>query len=184
MRYFKLSQTPDDQAWFIDLPPEQFDDFATIWRFTSGTQIEVNSSILVEIEQGIEVDFNITAHGIIVLTPRAKDVFAESCGDEVQFLPATSRDGRRLFILNPLRIVDCIDHDRSVIQYCTTRGRAFRHKFGKPEMITSLVLTSAIQNCKIFRVKDWEVTVVASEQVCEAIRDQNLSGVQFVAVSR
>ena len=85
--------------------------------------------------------------------------------------------------MNVLSLVECIDYEKSELQICTNRGRAFRHRYGKPEMISRLAIKrSEIESRSMFRVADWRTAIIVSEDLKKTIEVERMKGVAFVEV--
>jgi len=183
MEYFQLTEQSSDRSWGVVVPPSQFENQETIWHFSDGKTLDIPRSIRLDIDKGEPTDFSLTGFSIAIVSNSFRQVLETSWSDEIQFIRTTCGQDAILWILNVLHSVDCIDYDESSVQLCTSKGKAFRHRYGKPEMISRLVIDkSKVEGRHIFRIADWRPAIIVSEAVRNAVEQRRLKGVAFIAV--
>ncbi len=183
MRFFQITESSDEHAWSITVPPSQFTDQKTVWSFSEGRHLAITEAIQIEVGSGLHTDFVLTGFSIPIVSDSFREVVEEVCPDEVQFYPTKGCNLGRMWVMNVLSSVECIDYEQSEIRLCTNNGRAFRKRYGKPEMITRLcIVSSSVQGHKMFRVQDWRTAIVVNNEVKDAIRNSGIKGVGFIEV--
>ena len=180
MRFFQLLETANDDAWTVSIPPSQFVNQQVVWQFSEGRTLAMDDSIEVEIGSGAPTDFVLTGFSIPVVSGAFREIVESICPSEVQFFPTIGTDISRLWVMNVLASIECIDYEKSELQICANKGRAFRHRYGKPEMISRLAIKDiAPETGSIFRVKDWRTAIIVGNYLKEAIETAKLKGVAF-----
>ncbi|MEZ6133431.1 MAG: hypothetical protein R3C53_00840 [Pirellulaceae bacterium] len=183
MKWFQLIDAADDRSWAISVPPEQFDDPKKVWEFSAGKLVQVLEPIHLRMQQGNERDFSLTGFSIPVVTSRFREVVETLCPNEVQFFSATGVGKMQLSILNIPVSLDVIDYKNSTVQLCMNRGRAFRERYGKPEMVSKLVIKkNDLGGRSIFRVKDWRPAIIVNAKLKDALVDAAVTGIYFSEV--
>lgn len=102
---------------------------------------------------------------------------------EVQGFPVTIGSLPSEFeILNAMYTEACVDESRSeILRWHAEDGRP--DKVGRYRMISNLTVDSSrVNNRHIFRVKDWEVALIVSEKVSEALQSLPNLGIVFSPV--
>jgi hypothetical protein len=187
MQYFDLCPDQNISAWTL-APPQQayFADGTPldIWAFvkceTYFGQVPVPFRICSE---GIEVDHNDTPFGTPIISERLGNALSGLVGNEIQRIPAQVDAPGNWEVLNVLQCIDCIDHERSVIQYYpddfSDEARA-----GKPRGVFKLrIRKDKVQGKHLFRPMGWNVTVIGSELVRRLILDNGFTGIDFQQVT-
>lgn len=134
---------------------------------------------------GHELDYSLTGLNIPVVSQRFVTLF-ESLGvrDEVQFIPARVENHSGLyFVLNPLRIVKCID-----VGKCAEVA-FWEPKHGEPELVGQYRNVRGLRidpakagNTDIFRPWGWPIAIIVSKRIKMAIEEEDLVGPTFTEV--
>lgn len=127
------------------------------------------------------MDYNEEGFGTPLVRKRLADAVAPIAGADIQRIPATVEgDVGEWEILNVLACVDCIDHGRSQITYYPDNDPRYPRK---PRGVLELIISPAkASGYHMFRVSDWRVAVLVSEQVKDAVEAIGATGVQFTPV--
>jgi hypothetical protein len=133
--------------------------------------------------RGKPLDFTFTTTDMPVVTAKTAALLSTVADEDIQRIPALlARLGEEYEIINVVSRVPCIDPVRSNIMWWTEAdGRP--DKIGKPQMITKLVIDpERVIGHHIFRPEGWEVVVIVSDVVKEALEKARVSGVKFSKV--
>ena len=128
------------------------------------------------------MDFCPTAFGTIIVSSQMADVVEGMANAEIQRIPACVKghDGS-WEVLNVLSCVDCIDHEKSRIQYYPADHP---EKPNKPRGVLKLVLdTERAEGYHIFKPEDWRVVTVVSEELKTALEGAEIEGIEYWRVS-
>lgn len=135
---------------------------------------------------GPESEINETgAFGIIVVSRRLGETIGSVADSQIQRIPVSIRghDGE-WDILNVLRLVDCLDHNRSVITSYYPEDFHRREYAGTPSGIIRLIIDpDRVGDEHIFRIKDWDGPVIVSECLRDAVEESATIGVRFQQVT-
>lgn len=145
------------------------------------TRIQVSPPLILEIQkQGPPLDMTLGAFDTLVASKKAADLLQRLCGEEVQRFPVTIGNYSSEFeIINCARTVDCLDTERSEIEWWTAEDHR-PDKAGQPRMITDLVIDPRrTEGANIFRIKNWDVVMVVSNKVVTALKQAGIKGVAF-----
>ncbi|MCH7727851.1 MAG: hypothetical protein IH991_15435 [Planctomycetes bacterium] len=179
MKYFKLAMT-NDERWTLAIDRVfASGESVDIWAYSLGKVANANCSVPFHQDvEGESVDFNPTAFGSIVVSTKMANVLAEFASSDIQRIPAQVQGVQGDWeVLNVLSVVDCIDHELSKIQYFPDDHP---EKPEKPRGIMKLVLDSGKASGRhVFKLKDWLVATVVSEDVKVALEDAGITGVEF-----
>jgi hypothetical protein len=134
---------------------------------------------------GRALDFTQTAFGFIVVNSRFVSV-CEQLGiqHEFQLIPArVEGQAEPYFILNPLRIVKCIDEARC------EEFSYWEPRHGEPERVGHYRHVSGLKidpekvgDASIFRPWGWTGDLIVSERVKQAIEEEGLVRPKFIEV--
>lgn len=183
-RYFKLM---DDRRsltrWHLDLPVDERGQEIDPWQFDDGRVLDLGCVPRFPIDiPGTPLDFCWAALSILVVHTRFVELFERLQVRDVQFIPARV-DGHPgpWFILNPLRIIPCIDEARceEVQHWKPEDGQP--EKVGQYRVVAGLrVDPSKVGNARIFRPWGWTVALIVSEDLKQAMDDAGITGTRFV----
>ena len=156
-------------------------------EFSIGVPQDVRGALTVEIDyDGLPLDFTFASVDMPVLSVKAAEIVRDLAPADVHLVPASIR-GRTAdyFIMNVTRLIDCIDRERSDIQYWPRTGGVWRGTAGKPRMVVELRVDpgSVPKEVGVFRIADWVPPVIVSEEIRAAFVAQGVSGIQFNCVS-
>ncbi len=185
MCYYRLLLTNDD-GWVVS-PKARFDDGSGLdpWAYRRCIRVDDPRPIPFEvIQEGRRQDFNVTPFSPTVVSRRMAETIASIAPDDVQRLPAAvdgEEDGE-WEVLNVLACPECIDRDRSIIQYHPPDDPDHP---GLPRGVVKLVIDPArSRGCHIFLPKHWPIAIVVSQAIKDRLVELGATGVQYVVVSR
>lgn len=178
MKYFKLAMANEDR-WALAIERQYPDGREVdIWAYSMGQPAAKDAVPFVVDVDGEIVDFNPTAFGSIVVSSEMAEILFRFASSEIQRIPAVVRGAVGDWeVLNVVSIVDCIDHERSKIQYFPLDHP---EKPGKPRGIMKLVLDSdRAKGHHVFKPMDWLVATIVSADVKTALEDAGITGVEY-----
>ena len=189
MNYFELTfDDVDVDGWELSIDHERNDgSWKDVWAFSSCQFLVEHETFSVNIySSGSKRDFNIADFDIPVVSSRFAQAVESLAPNEIQRIPVTIENESGWEIFNVLNCVDCIDHEKSAIDYYPTDPREpilqqETDKAGKPRGIRSLKIdASKTLGMHIFRIKDWEVVIVVSQQLKNKLETDRFDGIKFV----
>ncbi|HLL53954.1 MAG TPA: DUF1629 domain-containing protein [Myxococcaceae bacterium] len=189
-RYFKMNQdlyVPG--RWYLSDPTDNAGR-SLDWVFDQGRPVTVDGPVKVAFnpfaERGRPVDYTELAIDIVpVVHARIATVLSQLAPSDVQLIPAKVGDHPEPFyVVNVLRVQQCIDDDRSLeVEYYTPDcEEVFRDRVGQYRSVIGLRIDPAkAGNAKIFRTWGW-VAVIVSEEIKSALESIKTVGVKFEEV--
>jgi hypothetical protein len=189
MKYYRLLPDfmADELHWVLDPPVNaSTKGEGMVWRFVQSQRLaEETEKLVVPIaEKGQRMELNLTAFGAWIVAPVVGKVISQFVRDsELQRIPCIVEDGTQMEILNTLISVDCFDHTRSEgVVYYTKLDRPERE--GKVKWARRWFIDPTKADGRhLFRVKDDQLKLIASEDLKLALQMRGFGGAVFQAVS-
>ncbi|WP_308809775.1 imm11 family protein [Archangium lansingense] len=196
MKYYKIY---DDVyipgRWHLRMPlfsdskregeREEERELFDVWRFKEGRVLEIERPIRLSMKPaGVALEFS-HAMGVPIVHRRVVSLF-ERLGlqKEVQFIPVEVEDQTEpWFILNALRVIRCIDDARceEVLYWGPEDGEPDR--VGEYQNVRGLrVDPEKVESANIFRPWGWQVVLIVSEHVKQAMESEGITGAKFIEV--
>jgi hypothetical protein len=187
-RYFRLL---DDLhipgRWELDDPVDQRGQALRTWLLARGESAHVEGRIRIPLYvPGRSLDFSLLAGAPIpVVRASVAAVFSELAPDDVQLIPVDV-DGQTepYVLLNITRVVKCIDDEAS------DEVRYWKLEDGQPEklgqyrsVIGMRIDPSKVGNARVFRTWGWELAIVVSEAIKDALERMGATGTKFQEVT-
>ncbi|MFL5349353.1 MAG: imm11 family protein [Hyalangium sp.] len=184
-RFFDLS---DDvyvpHRWHLDTPVNSKGQPVHDWDFTRGRSVDVGGRLRVPVEiAGRPLDFTEAGLGIPVVHAKLAFMLAEQARDDVQLIPADI-EGQpdQYVVLVATRLIRCIDEKASRILLWTPEDGA-PHKVGKYRDVRDMRIDKAkVGGAKVFRPEGWEVALIVSEEIKNALEHMRTTGTRFTEV--
>lgn len=185
-RFFRLC---DDVAalgrWHLDNPIDtQGRELGDSWLFTGGQPVHVGERLRIPVEYpGRPLDFTQAGLAVPVIHVKVASVFAELAHDDVQLIPVDV-DGQpdQYLILVATRRIRCINEKASRVQFWTPED-GLPHKVGQYYAVDDLHIDKEkVGDAKVFRIEGWEVALIVSEDIQEALVRAGATGVKFEEV--
>jgi len=157
----------DRTQWFLGDPHDPAGRMVNPDSFTGGERVEVPDGLVVPVDNpGRPLDFSFGSLTMPVVTEPVGALLERIAPDDVQRIPVHVQGRTEPYeILNVVRIVDCIDRER-------TNGKLWTAEHGEPEeiggygMVFELRLDpNRIGDAQIFRPAGWIVVVAVTEEV-------------------
>ena len=151
--------------------------------FTKGRHVDYGSPLQVVTEDaGRQLGFNLAAFDMVVSATALNDELERLTGENLlQRIPAIIDEGD-FEILNVCDRVACFDVERSQFtRWTETDGRP--DKVGQLRMVTELrVRPRSAFGHHLFRVDEWPIALVVSEEAKAILENFDAAGVSFVSV--
>jgi len=187
MRYFKLF---DDMRihdrWELDSPIDKLGQEIWHGQFSQGIPLEIQTPAHIPLyAHGRALDYTTTALGIPVVHAKVKEIF-ERLGmqDHLQFFPATI-EGQvdSYFLLNALRVIRCIDDTRCEAVFYYTEEDDEPERVGEYRNVRGMRIDpSQVGDTHFFRPWGWQITIIISERVKQALEEACVTGTRFTEV--
>lgn len=172
-------ECPD--RWVLDEPTTIDGEEVDWWVFTSGEWFDHAHPLGFAIRApGRKLEFTYSLLGVPVVTQRMAAVIRRACPDCVQMIAAVVEGcEERYWVVNPLTLYECVDDARSVTTKWTEEDER-PDKVGRYRMVITLALDgNRIRNDPMFRVKEWEVTLVVNEDLKRQMERLDTTGILF-----
>jgi hypothetical protein len=182
MRYFQLIDDMSPRMrrrWHIGtvLLPD-----GTEPRLRKGIRLMDSRSLKAEVHHiGYILEFCTTSFAVPIATNELAHAIEAIVGQDIQCLPLTISGQTGMVILNALRVIRCVHEERSEFEKFTIDDPVRPDLAGQYSHIYKLVLgKNAIPpDAHFFRVKDWEVCLIVSETVKDAMERVGCYGAEF-----
>ncbi len=182
MRYFRLL---DDMSmrmrhrWHVG---EVFLPDGTEW-LTNGIRLNGAEPLRADVYHiGIVLDFCHTTFGAPIATESLAEAISFIVGADVQCIPITISGQTGRIVLNAIRAIRCIDESRSEFEKFKVDDDVRPDLAGQYSSVPKLVLDrQAIPpDAHFFRIEHWEVVLVVSEVVKDAMERVGCYGAEFI----
>ena len=185
-RYFKLTDDVDIAGrWELGEPVDPRGQEVDPWQFTQGMAVHVRERLRVPIKHpGKPLDFSFTSLATPVVHTQVATLLSQLAPDDVQFIPAdidSQPDPFCIFVAT--RLLRCIDDQRS------TEVRYWKPEDGRPEKTGQYrsvyrlrIDPSQVGDAKIFRTWGWDIALIVSEEIKEALERIGATGMRFKEV--
>jgi hypothetical protein len=185
-RYYDLvDDRRSHTRWHLRSPVNEEGQPIDPWQFFEGKRLEPLGTIRFPVKPtGQALEFTWASFSIPVVHDRFVRLFQHLGVPDVQFIPAqVEGHAGPYFILNALRIVHCIDDARC------TEAEYWRPEDGQPEKVGEYrsvvglrIDSSKVGDARIFRTWGWDIALIVSEEIKQAIESEDLSGARFIEV--
>lgn len=183
-RYFDLKDDRRSHTrWHLRSPVDEHGQLVDPWQFFEGRRLDLPGTIRFPVRPaGQELDFTWAAFSIPVVDQRFVHLFERLHVSDVQFLPVqVEAHPGPYFILNTLRFIRCIDDARCTeVQYWKPEDDQ-PEKLGQYRSVVGLRIDpSKVGDARIFRTWGWDIALIVSEDIKQAIESAGLSGARFI----
>jgi len=184
-RYYRIVADPTcTDRWYLDEPVDVNGCAVDAREFTGALYYRgpALSSIPIQVP-GRRVAFNLGAFDMPVVSEEIGRVIKRIAGDDVQQIPAHIDSHIRGYeVLNVLASETCIDENRSeIVKWNDKDGR--QDRIGEYRMVTNLTIDPRrVRGKDVFRIAGWEIALIVSSKVVDAIRATPDLGVCFQPV--
>ena len=184
-RFFRLM---DDvyvpNRWHLTMPRDAQGQKLDDWQFRRGTPVSIQGRLTFPVEvAGRSLDFTEAGLGAPVVHVRVASIFAELAPDDVQIIPVdVEGQPDQYLLLVATRLIRCIDEAAS-------RIRLWTHEDGLPDMVGQYASVrdlridrAKVGDAKVLRPEGWDVTLVVSEDIKDALERIGATGAKFEEV--
>lgn len=184
MRYYELLEDVNIPGrWHLGEIINRVDG-STV-QLLSGARMDKPVSLEAEITHpGKPLDYDSTAFGNPIARKPLAQALAAMAGNDLQLLPVSIAGYKDFEILNIVRVVRCLDEQKSeFIKWTEHDHRA--DKAGQYRMVTNLTVdpSQIPADAQIFRIAGWRITIIVSEKT-KALMERSLClGAKFQLVS-
>jgi hypothetical protein len=181
-RYYRIEQDMSRKRWFLEEPLDRNGREVDVWAFTSGDVVDVASPLQLQVDvAGPPLNSTLGPFEIPVVTEAIGTRLAAVAPDDLQRIPARIKGTPGGYeVLNILTTVPCLDEERSVLKWWGAADsqpeKVGTYRMVRPDMT---LLADRIVRQRLFRVKGWEVALIASEDVKVALEEMDVTGVVF-----
>ncbi|MCP3144192.1 imm11 family protein [Pyxidicoccus xibeiensis] len=189
MRYFDLTEDVYSPGrWHLDTPVDGQGQEVGSWLFLEGQAASVTEPLKVALyRRGKPLDYSQADAGIVpVVHPRVASVFEELARGDVQTFPIQVEGQPEPYVLiNVIRVVKCIDDQASehVERWIPEDENDQPERAGEYRNVVGMRIDkSLVGDAKVFRPWGWNVVLVVSEDIKEALERTGASGMKFVEV--
>jgi hypothetical protein len=184
-RFFKLA---DDvyvpHRWHLDTPIDRQGRKVFDWDFKRGAPVHVEGRLKIPIEiAGRSLDFSEAGIRIPVVHVKVASMLAERATGDVQLIPADI-EGQpdQYLVLVATRLIRCIDEEASEVSFWTPE-HGVPDKVGQYMGVDRLRIDKVkVGGAKVFRPEGWEVALIVSEEIKDALERMGATGTRFEEV--
>ncbi len=131
------------------------------------------------------LDFTFTNSDMPVVTSRVAEILATVAATDIQRIPVQVEGREEPYeIINVTSLIDCIDAHRSEIQWFEAGNDIRPDLAGEPEWVQKLVIDPGrVGGHHILRPKGWDLALIVSEPIKNALEKAKVSGIRFTKVT-
>jgi len=184
-RFFKLAEDVTvPHRWHLDTPTDSEGHEVDDRQFRLGVPVHIQESLRIPVEiAGSPLDYTEAGVGLPVVHVRVASLFAELAPEDVQLLPVdVVGQPDQYLILVATRLIRCIDEKASRIELWT-------HEDGVPHMVGQYfsvrdmrIERAKVGSARVFRPEGWEVVLIISEEIKNALDSIGATGIRFEEV--
>lgn len=181
MDYFEiLNDVELDGRWELGEPMDRSGNEIEPDQFLDARALNLNCVWFSVEKPGRPLDFTISYLDVPVVNSRCREAIELCCAERVQFIPAKIKDARDdYYVLNILDALACVDESKSEFMKWTIEDDA-PEMLGRYRMISRLAIDdSKAMGRNIFRISGWEVAIVVSGLLKQALDQQAVNGILF-----
>jgi len=189
MKFYKLSMKVEEleNAWYLGKVVDGGGDEILSSNFTTGSIFDLsrnpNLTVISTDPNGRPVDFRMTFLGVPVVSNTFGDVISKFDARSIQRIPVTVTPQYSGYeILNIVEKRECLDYEKTSIDRYT-------HSFYPPEQIGKIkalyniaILPELVKGHHIFRLAEWDVIIIVSSALKDALESEGFVGMNFTAV--
>lgn len=185
-RFFKLyDDVYAPERWTlkgpVDAGGQEPDD---VWQFTGGHPVKDPGQLYMHYDvPGQPLDYSHGGLDVPIVHARVAKVFAEQAPRDVQLIPVeVEGQSDPYFILVITRLVRCIDEEASRVRRWTPED-GIPWKVGQYRSIEDLYIDKTqVGDVQVFRPEGWEVVIIVSENLKDALERSQATGMTFTEV--
>lgn len=184
--YYRITWDPDfPQPWWLgEVECETTEIDCRI--FTEGASQEVPGPLRIRVrEAGNALLFTFSAFDVPVVTREVGDIFARYAPDAIQRIPIKVADiADKYEVLNVTLTCDALDLVRGKYLWWQP-GDHRADLVGTLRSVYTMIFRPDLQPPPhLFRIKEWEIALVVSRELMEALRAENIRGIKFLPIEQ
>ncbi|RKH68078.1 hypothetical protein D7X96_18135 [Corallococcus interemptor] len=187
MRYFELSDQVAEGIWFLGHPLDaQGQELDDPWQFRVGVPAHFKGQVRFPVDvKGEARDYSHAAFSTPVVNAKLAALFQELAPNDVELIPVeVDSCVGPYFILNAIRAIPCVDAEESSEVAYWTEEDGIPEKVGTLSFISGMRIDpSKVGGAKVFRPSEWEVSLIVSEDIKDAMERAGITGAVFEAVT-
>lgn len=188
MQYFEVEADYEhfSDRWFLDDPVNEQGDLIDPREFRYGHRYNGSKPVHLPVDRpGWEVAFNLGPFNMPVITKEVGEILGRLAKNEIERFPVSvgPQRGNGWEIMNAISTVPCVDERKS---HFTRFGNDAPQKrlIGKYQMFLKLRIDPAkAAGHHIFRIKDWVVALIVSDEIRRALIPVKNLGIVFLPVT-
>ena len=186
-QYFRLTlEVRIKGAWYLSTILDQEHEeilgshFNQGKRFDKMTELTVIPNVV-----GKPVDFRETSFGVPIVSSTFANVVESLDPEAIQRIPVTVAPSTFGYeILNILTMLECIDHEHTLIEYYTEKDHV-PEVVGRIKSIQHLTIRpDIVEGHHIFRLTERWTIIVVSEVLKKALEDSGFTGTKFIPIEK
>ncbi|WP_225411653.1 imm11 family protein [Stigmatella hybrida] len=184
-RFFQLADDLDvPHRWYLATPIDSRGRKVHDWDFIRGTPVHVDGRLSIPIKiAGRPLDFSWALLSVPVVHVKVASMLADRAPGDVQLIPADIEGQRdQYLVLVATRLIRCIDEEASKVRF-------WKPEHGVPDKVGQYMGVDRLRidkrrvgNAGVFRPEGWEVALLVSEELKNAIEDMGVTGARFEEV--
>ncbi|RKH60691.1 imm11 family protein [Corallococcus llansteffanensis] len=186
-RYFDLDEDVAEGFWFLGHPLDssgrELDD---PWQFRVGKPAHFTGQVRFPVDvEGEARDFSHAAFHTPVVHARVAALFRELAPNDVELIPVeVNSHAGPYFILNAIHAIPCVDVEASEEAHYWTEADGIPEKVGTLLSLYGMRIDpSKVGDAKVFRPSEWEVALIVSEDIKDALERAGFTGTKFESVT-
>jgi len=184
-RFFRLSDDVHARhRWHLKTPVDGEGRKVNDWDFKQGRAVSISGRLKIPIGVvGRPLDYSEAGVRIPVVHIKVASLLMELAPDDVQLIPVDIEGQPEQYsILVATRRIRCIDEKASRVQFWTPEDGA-PHKVGTYWAVDDLHIDkAAVGNARVFRPEGWEVALIVSGEIKDALERMGATGTRFEEV--
>ncbi len=186
-QYFRLQSKMEIKgAWYLnDIVDEQGQEILAS-HFNQGKVFDSAKQLTVLLNVvGNPVDFRLTTFASPIVSNAFADIVESFDPQAIQRIPVTVAPSTTGYeILNILTMLKCLDYEHTKIEYYTDKD-SIPELVGQIEAIWNITIKPEIaEGHHIFRLAEWWVIIVVSEDLKRALEEKGFTGMKFIPLDK
>ena len=131
---------------------------------------------------GMPLDFCFADYNTIIISKRFRDLLLTKYKGLINMMPVEicANIDKNYFLMNIYHTVDCIDEEESLFKKYSKDDKARPDLAGQYKVVYKLVINpTKVQKKAIFRIKNYEVQIVVTQEFKKMVKDYNITGCTF-----
>ncbi|HZH14978.1 MAG TPA: DUF1629 domain-containing protein [Archangium sp.] len=186
-RYFRLKEDKQSVNWYLGDPlDETGQEVEDPYAFRAGRPVSVKGRLTIPVDEpGRRLEYCTAGLGMApIVHVRVASLFTELAPNDVQLIPVDVQgQPDQYLILVATKLIRCIDDAAS------EEVRFWLPEHGQPERVGDYKSVSGLRidptkvgDAKVFRTRGWNLALIVSEDIKQALERARVTGAQFTEV--